>query len=66
MWMNDLERDATYAKWPRDLGQLLQRGWPGRLRFVARNLYTALFVIDPADPEGLQLAAGAFQMVRFH
>jgi len=63
-WMNDLERDDTYAKWPRDLGQLLQRGWPGRLRFVARNLYTALFVIDPADFEGLQLAAEAFQMIQ--
>ena len=48
-WMNDLERDSRYRQWPNRLEALLQRGWPGQLRHVAKNLYTLIYLLDPAD-----------------
>jgi UDP-glucose:glycoprotein glucosyltransferase len=48
-WMNDLERDSRYRQWPNRLEALLQRGWPGQLRHVAKNLYTLIYLLDPSD-----------------
>jgi UDP-glucose:glycoprotein glucosyltransferase len=34
LWLNDIEADARYSRWPRNLENILQRGWPGQLRMV--------------------------------
>ena len=48
-FMNDLEEDKEYARWPKTVKALLQPNWPGQLYFVRKNLITAIFVFDPSD-----------------
>ena len=43
---------------------LLQRGWPGQLRYVRRNLYTAIYILDPALLDHLQLISDALNQAR--
>jgi len=63
MWMNDLEKDDMYRQWPRSLDTLLQRGWPGQLRFIARNIWTAIFLVDPSDMQSLTFLSWAFEQM---
>ena len=50
--MNNIEKDKKYKKWPKQLQQLLQHAW--QLIPIRRNLYTAVFVIDPLTKLGLE------------
>ena len=43
---------------------LLQRGWPGQLRYVRRNLWTAIYILDPAILDHLQLISDALNQAR--
>jgi Thioredoxin-like domain len=52
-FVNNLERDAMYSRWPRTLRQLLFPSWS--LHTIARNLYTVVVVADPATYEGAAL-----------
>jgi UDP-glucose:glycoprotein glucosyltransferase len=45
LWLNDIEADARYSRWPRNLENLLQRGWPGQLRTVCLDLGSITFQI---------------------
>ncbi|EKJ69031.1 hypothetical protein FPSE_10790 [Fusarium pseudograminearum CS3096] len=51
MWLNDLEKDARYQKFPSDLTALLQRAYPGQLPQVALNLFHVVAPIDFTDLE---------------
>ena len=35
------------------IGQLLMPMFPGQMRYVRKNLFHAVYVIDPATPKGL-------------
>ena len=52
-FVNNIERDGMYARWPRALNQLTYPTWS--LHTVQRNLYTLLAVVDPASYEGAAL-----------
>lgn len=39
IWLNDIERDSTYARWSSSLTELLRPTFPGMLRNIRRNLY---------------------------
>ena len=64
MYVNDIEKDAKYAQWPRQVRQIfmaMQFGMPPSIR---RNLFTALAVIDPVnnpDNVGIELAKQLMQ-----
>ena len=62
-WLNNIEKDDMYEQWPRSLQALLQRGWPGQLRYVRRNLWTAIYLVDPGSLEDLGLLSEALAMV---
>ncbi len=49
VFFNDVEKDAMYARWPRDLDALLQP--VQRLIPVRKNLFTVIAVADPARTE---------------
>ena len=51
-FLNNIEKDKKYKKWPKQLQQLLQHAW--HLIPIRRNLYTAVFVIDPLTKLGLE------------
>jgi len=62
-WVNDIEKDDMYKQWPRSLQALLQRGWPGQLRYVRRNLWTAIYMIDPSSVAGLAFISDVLNQV---
>ncbi|KAM0227630.1 hypothetical protein ACHAPO_011350 [Fusarium lateritium] len=62
MWLNDLEKDARYQKFPGDLTALLQRAYPGQLPQVALNLF---HVVAPVDFTNLEDGRAFGQLAQF-
>ena len=52
-FLNNLEKDAVYKRWPKSLRQMMMPSWS--LHSIARNLYTLIFVVDPLTLEGTSL-----------
>ena len=52
-FVNNLEKDSMYTRWPRALKQLSYPTWS--LHSIQRNLYTLLAVVDPVTLEGAAL-----------
>ena len=63
MYINNLETDARYSKWPRNLQYLLQPTFPGSLRRLGRNLHHCVFVLDPTDLESSPYIMTAYEFV---
>ncbi|XP_065840475.1 UDP-glucose:glycoprotein glucosyltransferase 1-like isoform X2 [Oscarella lobularis] len=53
--VNDLEKDARYRAWPKSVTEILRPAFPGTLRRVARNMFNAIFCVDPSTPDGVAL-----------
>ncbi|CAG9575933.1 unnamed protein product [Danaus chrysippus] len=49
-WLNDLETDDRYRRWPSSYMELLRPTYPGMLRNFRRNIYNYVIVIDPTSP----------------
>ena len=58
-WLNDIERDRQYAKWPASVTELLRHTYPGMLRTVRKNMYH--LVRNRPAGEGGGAAAGLGQ-----
>eukprot|EP00051_Salpingoeca_urceolata_P013046 m.163143 g.163143 ORF g.163143 m.163143 type:complete len:1611 (-) comp17683_c0_seq2:59-4891(-) len=54
-FMNNMEKDPMYSRWPGSLRELLRPAMPGQLRYVARNLFNVVFMVDPTSKSSLQL-----------
>ncbi|XP_053694365.1 UDP-glucose:glycoprotein glucosyltransferase [Sabethes cyaneus] len=50
-WINDLENDAQYRRWPSSVMDLLRPTFPGMLRNIRKNLFNLILVIDPTSSE---------------
>ncbi|XP_041973960.1 UDP-glucose:glycoprotein glucosyltransferase [Aricia agestis] len=48
-WLNDLETDERYRRWPSSLMELLRPTYPGMLRNLRRNIYNYVMVVDPTS-----------------
>ncbi|XP_033331398.1 UDP-glucose-glycoprotein glucosyltransferase isoform X1 [Megalopta genalis] len=57
IWVNDIEQDSTYARWPAWLTELLRPTFPGMLRNIRRNLYNLVLIIDPLSAESTPLVS---------
>ena len=55
IWVNDIENDSRYSRWPPSLTELLRPTFPGMLRNVRRNLYNLVMIIDPLSPDSMPL-----------
>jgi hypothetical protein len=49
LYVNDIEKDAQYAAWPRQVQQMLFSMQFGVAPTVRRNMFTFLAVMDPVD-----------------
>ncbi|KAG0591180.1 hypothetical protein KC19_1G156300 [Ceratodon purpureus] len=58
-YLNNIEEDSRYKRWRANLNELLMPVFPGQMRYVRKNLFHAVYVIDPATPKGM-LAVEAF------
>lgn len=50
-WINDIENDSTYKRWPSSLMELLRPTFPGMLRHIRRNLFNLVVIVDPTIKE---------------
>nr|XP_040218313.2 UDP-glucose:glycoprotein glucosyltransferase [Anopheles coluzzii] len=48
-WINDLENDAQYRRWPGSLKDLLRPTFPGMLRNIRKNLFNLVLIVDPVE-----------------
>ncbi|XP_071724923.1 LOW QUALITY PROTEIN: UDP-glucose:glycoprotein glucosyltransferase-like [Rutidosis leptorrhynchoides] len=53
-YLNDLEKDAMYKRWRNNLNEILMPVFPGQLRYIRKNLFHAVYVIDPSTICGLE------------
>jgi UDP-glucose:glycoprotein glucosyltransferase len=49
-WLNDIETDQQYARWPASAHQYLRPLYPGQMHMVRRNTWNAVLVLDLARP----------------
>ncbi|CAG9108221.1 unnamed protein product [Plutella xylostella] len=56
-WVNDLETDERYRRWPASYMELLRPTYPGMLRNLRRNIYN--YVSDRNRPDLLRLGPSA-------
>ncbi|CAB3237406.1 unnamed protein product [Arctia plantaginis] len=48
-WLNDLETDDRYRRWPGSYMELLRPTYPGMLRNLRRNIYNYVIIVDPTS-----------------
>ncbi|XP_028175113.1 UDP-glucose:glycoprotein glucosyltransferase [Ostrinia furnacalis] len=48
-WLNDLEADERYRRWPSSYMDLLRPTYPGMLRNLRRNIYNYVIIVDPTS-----------------
>ncbi|CAH9082160.1 unnamed protein product [Cuscuta europaea] len=53
-YLNDLEADAMYRRWRSNLNEILMPVFPGQMRYIRKNLFHAVYVLDPASIQGLE------------
>ncbi|XP_045817511.1 UDP-glucose:glycoprotein glucosyltransferase-like isoform X2 [Trifolium pratense] len=53
-YLNNLEEDGKYKWWRSNLNEILMPVFPGQLRQIRKNLFHAVFVLDPATTCGLE------------
>jgi len=58
-FLNNIEKDKHYKRWPKDLRALAQPGF--QLYPVRKNLYTGIFVLDPTTEQGVQALGALFK-----
>ncbi|CAG0918616.1 unnamed protein product [Notodromas monacha] len=55
VYVNDIEKDPSYAKWPSQLLELLRPVFPGMLRSIRRNIFHLVLLVDPAEKTSAEL-----------
>ncbi|KAI9676859.1 MAG: hypothetical protein M1817_006698 [Caeruleum heppii] len=61
IWLNDIEKDKRYARWPRSLNALLQRTYPGQLPSVRRDIHNLVMPVDYTDPDDVEIVTEQLQ-----
>ncbi|GAB2283600.1 hypothetical protein Dimus_018106 [Dionaea muscipula] len=54
-YLNNLEDDPMYRRWRSNLNEILMPVFPGQLRYIRKNLFNAVYVVDPASSCGLEV-----------
>ncbi|KAH9602156.1 hypothetical protein KSS87_023287 [Heliosperma pusillum] len=53
-YLNNLEEDSIYKRWRSNINEILMPTFPGQLRYIRKNIFHAVYVIDPATSCGLE------------
>lgn len=53
-YINDLEVDAMYKRWRSNIQEILMPVFPGQLRYIRKNIFHAVYVLDPFSISGLE------------
>ncbi|KAH8301152.1 hypothetical protein KR018_003806 [Drosophila ironensis] len=49
-WINDIENDVQYKRWPSSVMDLLRPTFPGMLRNIRKNVFNLVLVVDALQP----------------
>ncbi|EPY49450.1 UDP-glucose-glycoprotein glucosyltransferase Gpt1 [Schizosaccharomyces cryophilus OY26] len=63
-WMNEVETDTRYSKWPRSNMQLLTPIYPGQLHLIRKQLHTVIYPIFPSSDSSFSLLSELIQFSR--
>ncbi|KAM7357519.1 UDP-glucose-glycoprotein glucosyltransferase [Cochliomyia hominivorax] len=55
LWINDIETDPQYRRWPSSVMDLLRPTFPGMLRNIRKNVFNLVLVVDPLKPSSRSL-----------
>merc|ERR1712100_213334 len=55
LWLNDVETDPQYSKYPGTLYELFKPSYPDQIRFIKKNLVNIVIVCDPLSSEALEI-----------
>ena len=66
MFANDLEVDQQYKRWSTNLMELLRPAYPGQPREIARNLFTAVFILDPTSGGGMETLLSIRELITYN
>ncbi|CAK9782754.1 hypothetical protein CC85DRAFT_260485 [Cutaneotrichosporon oleaginosum] len=59
LYLNDLEKDIAYSRWPDSVQSFLRPLYPGQLHYVRLNAWNAISVLDFATMRGAETLAGS-------
>ena len=62
-YLNDLENNPRYKRWNSDLQEFLRPVFPGQLRYVARNTFSAVFFLDIQERESIDITLELFRLI---
>ncbi|KAL4183985.1 hypothetical protein AMTRI_Chr11g101090 [Amborella trichopoda] len=65
-YLNNLEEDAMYKRWRSNLNELLMPVFPGQMRYIRKNLFHAVYVVDPSTIKGIESINLIFSMYESH
>ncbi|XP_072034648.1 UDP-glucose:glycoprotein glucosyltransferase 1-like [Amphiura filiformis] len=51
MFINDLEMDSRYQHWPSSIQEMLRPVFPGMMRYMRKNIFHLVFMLDPTTPD---------------
>ncbi|XP_066322950.1 UDP-glucose:glycoprotein glucosyltransferase-like [Miscanthus floridulus] len=53
-YLNNLEEDDMYRRWRSNIQELLMPVFPGQMRYIRKNLFHSVYVLDPASACGAE------------
>jgi UDP-glucose:glycoprotein glucosyltransferase len=56
-WMNDIEQDPQYARWPSAISGYMRPLYPGQLHLIRRNTWNVILVLDLGSSRGIEVVA---------
>ncbi|BEI94341.1 uncharacterized protein CcaverHIS019_0608000 [Cutaneotrichosporon cavernicola] len=63
VFLNDLEKDITYSRWPNTVQSFLRPIHPGQLHYVRLNAWNAISVLDLASMRGAEMLASSISQL---
>ncbi|KAJ3344081.1 hypothetical protein HDU93_003244 [Gonapodya sp. JEL0774] len=64
LWWNDLEKDRRYAQWPKHIRELKRFSFPGQLRYIRKNVFSCIMVLDMTQGFSLDAMDQVFNFIR--
>eukprot|EP00842_Homolaphlyctis_polyrhiza_P004312 jgi/Hompol1/4882/HPOL_004022-RA len=62
-WINDVERDSRYSRFPSQISEILRPSYPGQLKYIRKNLLSAVFLMDLSKSSHVRVVSSAFQYI---
>ncbi|KAL3350110.1 hypothetical protein AABB24_022896 [Solanum stoloniferum] len=65
-YLNNLEVDEMYKRWRSNLNEILMPVYPGQMRYIRKNIFHAVYVLDPSSICGLETIDAIVSMFENH